>query len=122
MLLNLLDNAIKHTPSGGRVRVGCSREDSGYAVTVADTGEGIPVESQPFIFDRFYKADKARSRNAYSNGSGAGLGLSIVRWIAEAHQGSVKLVRSDSTGSEFKAFLPYKTVDTAPKAKIYKIS
>src|SRR5262249_46800927 len=63
MLLNLLDNAIRHTPAGGRIRVSLSRFDSTCEVVVADTGEGIPVDAQPHIFERFYRVDKARSRS-----------------------------------------------------------
>jgi two-component system OmpR family sensor kinase len=108
MLLNLLDNAVKHTPAGGQVALRLIREDSIYSVVVDDTGAGIPVEAQPHIFKRFYRADKARSRAAHGNGGGAGLGLSIARWIAEAHGGSLTLQHSDSTGSQFRVTLPAK--------------
>ena len=108
MLLNLLDNAVKHTPAGGQVALRLVREDSIYSVVVHDTGAGIPVEAQPHIFKRFYRADKARSRAAHGNGGGAGLGLSIARWIAEAHGGSLTLQHSDSTGSQFRVTLPAK--------------
>jgi heavy metal sensor kinase len=113
MLLNLLDNAIKHTPEGGRVSVSLNEGDSTCEVVVADTGEGIPVEAQPHIFDRFFRVDKARSRadkntNGAANGSGggAGLGLSIARWVAEAHGGTIRLVHSDPTGTVFAIALP----------------
>ena len=110
MLLNLLDNAIKHTPAGGRVCLQLERAGPNYFVTVTDTGAGIPIEAQPYIFERFYRADKARSRetngNAGGNGGGAGLGLSIARWIAEAHGGSLTLLHSDSHGSAFRISLP----------------
>jgi heavy metal sensor kinase len=114
MLLNLLDNAIRHTPTGGVVRVSLARFDSTCEVVVADTGAGIPVEAQPHIFERFYRLDKARSRSGAgvkdngANGSGAGLGLSIARWVAEAHGGTLRLVRSDSTGAVFAVELPLK--------------
>jgi signal transduction histidine kinase len=75
-------------------------------LTVADTGEGIPLPEQPHIFERFYRVDKARSRNGTDAGSGAGLGLSIARWIAEAHGGRLELVSSDEKGSVFAATLP----------------
>lgn len=104
MFLNLLDNAIKYTPEGGRVAVECSRCSQEYAVSIADTGGGIPAELRPRIFERFFRADKARSR-AGSDG-GAGLGLAISRWIAEAHHGRLELTRSDSAGSTFTAYLP----------------
>jgi two-component system, OmpR family, sensor kinase len=105
MILNLLDNAIKYTPEGGRVTVTCKRVADEYVVAITDTGGGIPVELQPRIFERFFRADKARSRTE-NDGSGAGLGLSISRWIAEAHHGRLELTRSDSTGSIFTAYLP----------------
>jgi heavy metal sensor kinase len=112
MLLNLLDNAIRHTPAGGGVRVSLNRSDSTCEVIVADSGEGIPVEAQPRIFDRFFRVDKARSRadidmNGMANGpGGAGLGLSIARWVAEAHGGTIRLVHSDPTGTAFAIALP----------------
>jgi signal transduction histidine kinase len=105
MLLNLLDNAIKYTPEGGRVTVACHRNGQNYVVSITDTGKGIPAELQPRIFERFFRADQARSR-AESDGGGAGLGLAISRWIAEAHQGRLELTRSDFTGSTFTACLP----------------
>jgi len=105
MFLNLLDNAIKYTPDFGRVTVSCQRNGKEYAVNIADTGCGIPAELRPRIFERFFRADKARSRSE-NDGGGAGLGLAISRWIAEAHHGRLELMRSDSTGSTFSAYLP----------------
>src|SRR5712692_11145021 len=105
MILNLLDNAIKYTPEGGRVSVAGRREGGEYALSITDTGPGIPAELQPRIFERFFRADKARSR-AESDGGGAGLGLSIARWIAEAHRGRLELARSDASGSTFTTYLP----------------
>jgi len=109
MLLNLLDNAIKYTPDFGRVTVTCQRNSSEYEVDIADTGCGIPAELRPRIFERFFRADKARS-HAENDGGGAGLGLAISRWIAEAHLGRLELTRSDSTGSTFSAYLPADSV------------
>jgi signal transduction histidine kinase len=105
MILNLLDNAIKYTPENGRVTVACGRIGDEYAVSITDTGPGIPVELQTRIFERFFRGDKARSRSDHEAG-GAGLGLSISRWIAEAHDGRLELTRSDSSGSTFTAYLP----------------
>jgi two-component system OmpR family sensor kinase len=105
MLLNLLDNAIKYTPEFGRVTVSCQRNGKEYAVNIADTGCGIPAELRPRIFERFFRADKARSHSE-NDGGGAGLGLAISRWIAEAHCGRLELSRSDSSGSTFSAYLP----------------
>jgi heavy metal sensor kinase len=105
MILNLLDNAIKYTSESGRVTVTCRRAGEEYVLSIMDTGGGIPAELQPRIFERFFRADKARSR-AENDGGGAGLGLSISRWIAEAHHGRLELTRSDSIGSTFTAYLP----------------
>ncbi|HVH71092.1 MAG TPA: ATP-binding protein, partial [Candidatus Dormibacteraeota bacterium] len=105
MLLNLLDNAIKYTPDFGCITISCQRNGKEYAVNITDTGLGIPPELRPRIFERFFRADKARSR-AESDGGGAGLGLAISRWIAEAHHGRLELTRSDSTGSTFSTYLP----------------
>jgi heavy metal sensor kinase len=106
MLLNLLDNAIRYTPAGGQVRVRLGREEAALLVTVADTGAGIPAEAQPHVFERFYRADKSRSRAESVNGGGAGLGLSIARWAAEAHGGTIRLVRSGPAGTTFAVVLP----------------
>jgi heavy metal sensor kinase len=105
MILNLLDNAIKYSSAGGRVTVICRRAGEEYALSIVDTGGGIPADLQPRIFERFFRADKSRTR-AERDGGGAGLGLSISRWIAEAHHGRLELTRSGSTGSTFTAFLP----------------
>jgi len=107
MILNVLDNAIKYTLEGGRVTVSCRRTGNDFALSITDTGPGIPAEIQPRIFERFFRADKARSRSGNDDG-GAGLGLSISRWIGEAHHGRLELTRSDSTGSTFTAYLPVK--------------
>jgi heavy metal sensor kinase len=109
LVLNLLDNAIKHTPRGGAVAIFCKREAKRYIITVSDTGRGIPAEAQPHIFERFYRADSARSRadkEGASLTSGAGLGLSIARWIAEAHDGTLELLHSSNSGSVFQLTLP----------------
>jgi signal transduction histidine kinase len=107
MILNLLDNAIKYTPAGGHVHVAIGRDDSGYALRITDTGTGIPADAQPHIFERFYRVDEARSRNGETGRtSGAGLGLSIVSWIARMNGGSVTLDRSDKSGSTFVVTLP----------------
>jgi heavy metal sensor kinase len=108
MLLNLLDNAIKYTPPGGRVTVSCGRAGAEYTVSVTDTGEGIPADLQERVFERFFRADKARTHSDENRG-GAGLGLSIARWIAQAHGGRLILARSDDTGSTFTVLLPSET-------------
>jgi heavy metal sensor kinase len=106
MLLNLLDNAIKHTPADGSVTVSLAQSAASVEITVSDTGAGIPAEAQPHIFERFYRTDKARARADFANGGGAGLGLSIARWIAEAHHGKLELRDSTERGSAFVASLP----------------
>ncbi len=113
MLLNLLDNAIKHTPPGGVIRVNLAHLTSFYQVVVADTGEGIPIKAQPHVFERFYRVDKSRSRsNGKSNANGgAGLGLPIALWIAEAHGGTIRLIYSDPAGSAFAVTLPIQRHD-----------
>jgi heavy metal sensor kinase len=117
MILNLLDNAIKYTPAGGRVTVSCERAANEYALSVTDTGPGIPAELQQKVFERFFRVDKARTRSE-KDGGGAGLGLSIARWIAEAHQGRLILARSDSSGSTFTAFVPAQVAVPAPPASV----
>jgi heavy metal sensor kinase len=107
LLLNLVDNAIKYTPSGGQVVLSLDRDTQWVRVTVADNGMGIPAENLPKIFDRFYRVDKARVRDN-SNGSigGTGLGLAIVKWIAEAHGGRIEVVSEVGKGSTFTLWLP----------------
>jgi len=105
MLLNLLDNAIKYTPRDGNVSLVCKKEGAHYELSVTDTGEGIPKEMQGRVFERFFRVDKARSREDGTLG-GAGLGLPIARWIAEAHHGRLELTRSDTAGSTFSVTLP----------------
>ena len=112
MILNLLDNAIKYTPEGGSVSVTCRRGGKEYALSITDTGGGIPADLQPRIFERFFRADKARSRTE-NDGGGAGLGLSISRWIAEAHHGRLELTHSNSAGSTFTAYLPAEPLPSA---------
>jgi two-component system, OmpR family, sensor kinase len=105
MVMNLISNAIKYTPRGGNASVACRAAGDCYELTVADSGHGIAIELQGRVFDRFFRVDTARSRSDGDHG-GAGLGLSIARWIAEAHRGSLELTRSDANGSVFSAFLP----------------
>jgi two-component system OmpR family sensor kinase len=109
LFLNLVDNAIKYTPSRGVVTVACKREAKRYLITVSDTGRGVPAEAQPHIFERFYRADSARSRAEDESAgltSGAGLGLAIACWIAEAHDGTLDLLHSSEAGSVFQLILP----------------
>jgi heavy metal sensor kinase len=102
MLLNLLDNAIRYTAPGGKIAVSLERTDNSFAIRVADTGIGIAPEAAPHVFERFYRGDEARSREA----GGFGLGLSIVKWIAESHRGSVELTSAPGAGAIFTVRLP----------------
>ena len=102
LLLNLLDNAIKYTPEGGTVTVRWDTSAEDVEIRVRDTGAGISQEHLPFIFDRFYRADEARSRID----GGVGLGLAISRWIAEAHGGSLGVESTPGSGSTFTVRLP----------------
>jgi two-component system, OmpR family, sensor kinase len=109
MLLNLLDNAIKYTPRAGRVTLRTGEENGCYRLSVEDSGPGIPIELHSRIFERFFRVDKARTRGESDSG-GAGLGLAIASWIAEAHGGKLELTHSTSNGSLFTVVLP-KAVD-----------
>jgi two-component system sensor histidine kinase BaeS len=100
MLVNLLDNGVKFTPPGGRVEIATRKDGSRIIIAIRDSGTGIPAESQPHIFDRFYRADPARTA-----GTGSGLGLAIAKSIAEMHGGDIRLVHSDHTGSLFEVSL-----------------
>lgn len=102
LFLILIDNAIKYTPAAGRVRVGVENDADNVVVKIQDTGIGVSNEDLPFIFERFYRADKARSREA----AGAGLGLSIARWIADAHRASIRVESIPGEGSIFEVRIP----------------
>jgi two-component system phosphate regulon sensor histidine kinase PhoR len=99
---NLLDNAIKYSEPGGRVRVSADRAEEEAVVRVADTGCGIPAEHLPRIFERFYRVDKGRSRKL----GGTGLGLAIVKHIAQAHGGRASVESTVGEGSVFSIHLP----------------
>lgn len=102
MLVNLVDNAIRYTPSGGHIDLSLECLTNHAQITVSDTGQGIAPEDLPHIFDRFYRADKARSRDA----GGTGLGLSIVKWVVEAHGGELEVESSLGEGTTFRVRLP----------------
>ena len=113
LLLNLLDNAIAHTPSGGEVRVSWSAGDE-LRLRVSDTGDGIPPEHLPHVFDRFYRVDTARSSavpapspgGTQTQRPGAGIGLAICKWIAEAHGGTISATSEPGRGSTFLVTFP----------------
>ena len=108
VLLNLLHNAIKFTPPGGAITVGAARRDGRVALSVRDTGSGIDPADLPRIFERFYKADKARS------GGGTGLGLAIAKHLVNAHGGALAAENNaDGPGATFTFTLPL-APETAP--------
>lgn len=102
VVVNLLDNAIKYTPEGGRVTLSVHARTGEAICEVADTGIGIPAEALPKIFDRFFRVDEARSRDA----GGAGIGLAIVKIICAAHNGRVEVESEQGRGSRFRVHLP----------------
>jgi signal transduction histidine kinase len=102
---NLLDNAVRLAPAGSRIRLATGSEGDRAWIAVADEGPGIAPEDQPHVFDRFWRADKARSR---ADG-GTGLGLAIVRQIAQSHGGSIRLQSKVGVGSSFVIWLPVTT-------------
>ncbi|HET7585965.1 MAG TPA: ATP-binding protein [Gemmatimonadaceae bacterium] len=104
LLLNLATNAIKYTPRGGSVEISLTRSDGDAVLAVRDTGIGISAADLPHIFERFYRADRARSRS--SERGGFGLGLAISKWIAEAHGGSISARSRLGRGSTFTVVLP----------------
>jgi heavy metal sensor kinase len=102
LMMNLLDNAVRYTPQGGRVTVSLEAADDWVCIRVADTGIGMAPGEERRVFERFYRTDEARARAA----GGFGLGLSIVRWIAEAHRGSAECTSELGRGSVFAVKLP----------------
>lgn len=98
----LIDNAVKYTPEAGRVQVGVRPLEGLATITVTDSGIGIPESDRPHIFDRFWRADKVRSRGL----GGAGLGLSIARWIVDQHHGSMDVQSQPGQGSTFTVKMP----------------
>jgi signal transduction histidine kinase len=110
VFLNLIANAVNYTPDGGRVEISLSVAGEEAIVRVADTGIGIPAEHLPYIFDRFYRADKARNRED----GGTGLGLAIVDSFVKAHGGRVEVDSVPGKGSAFTVFLPSGGPQTSP--------
>jgi signal transduction histidine kinase len=104
LLLNLITNAIKYTPAGGKVSLGLVDQGETVAVIVGDTGIGIASADLPHIFDRFFRADVARARTGEHPGTG--LGLAITKWIAEAHGGSIAVQSRLGRGTAFTVTLP----------------
>jgi two-component system phosphate regulon sensor histidine kinase PhoR len=102
ILINVVDNAVKYTPLGGRVRVSAARDDDRVEIAVADTGVGIPAADLPRITERFYRVDKARSREL----GGTGLGLAIVKHLVAAHGGELHITSEPDIGTTVRVTLP----------------
>jgi signal transduction histidine kinase len=102
ILSNLLSNALRHTPDGGRIQIALAVTSQQVSLRVQDSGPGIPEQAMPYIFDRFYRADKSRARLE----GGTGLGLAIARKIAEAHGGTLTAGNHPQGGAEFVLTLP----------------
>ena len=109
-LLNLVDNAIKYTPEGGRITIRIADAGLHSILEVADTGPGIPENLQTRIFERFYRVDESRSRG---NG-GTGLGLAIAKWAVEACRGQLTLEKTARPGGTFRITLPANLSANAP--------
>jgi two-component system, OmpR family, phosphate regulon sensor histidine kinase PhoR len=114
ILLNLLDNAIQYTPSGGKIVLGARVSADGVTFHVSDNGIGIPEEDQKRIFERFYRVDDARSREV----GGTGLGLSITKHLIEAHGGTITVESTLNGGSCFMAFIPNSAESVTPSGRI----
>jgi two-component system OmpR family sensor kinase len=102
LLLNLIDNTIKYTPPGGRITLSMEKNEGFACLSIEDTGIGIPEESLPHIFDRFYQVDKVKARAI----GGCGLGLSICKWIVEAHGGVIQVSSHLGHGTKISVLLP----------------
>ena len=114
VLGNLMSNAIRHTAPGGAIRLRAGPIDGGVRIAVSDTGEGIPPENLPYIFDRFWRGDRARTRGS---GAGSGLGLAIARQLVRAHGGRIGVQSAVGKGTTFTLELPADTqVPRAPGA------
>jgi signal transduction histidine kinase len=111
LFLNLITNAIKYTSRGGTIEVTLKRKDGEVQFAVRDTGIGIAAADLPYIFERFWRADRARSR--LSERGGFGLGLAISQWIAQAHGGTLSVQSRLHRGSTFTVSLPIATVTAA---------
>jgi signal transduction histidine kinase len=103
VLNNLVANALRYTPRGGSIRLKVEPSTGGLTLTVEDTGSGIPPEDLPYVFDRFWKAEKSRSRH---EGTGSGLGLAIARQLVQAHGGTIRVESQPGQGTRFIITLP----------------
>jgi len=113
VVANLVENAVRYSPANGTVRVGATREPNGVCITVADEGPGIPEHEANKVFERFYRADYARS----SRDGGAGLGLAIARWIVDLHGGDIRPMAAQPHGCRMVVNLPTHT-SRAPRTGV----
>ncbi|MGM9625697.1 MAG: sensor histidine kinase, partial [Eubacteriales bacterium] len=111
VFLNILSNAVKYTPDGGKIAVRAVSGQSHIAVSIRDNGIGVPKEDQPHLFERFYRVEKSRTTGA----GGTGLGLAIAKELVEAHGGSIHLTSEVGRGTEITVILPIRSplADTA---------
>ncbi|MBI4563086.1 MAG: HAMP domain-containing protein [Planctomycetes bacterium] len=106
VILNLLENGVKYNHPGGEVKISVWREDATARIEVTDTGVGIPVESVPHLFDRFYRVDRGRGRPSGDRVGGHGLGLSISKSLVEAHGGKIEMTSKEGVGTTVHVTLP----------------
>jgi two-component system OmpR family sensor kinase len=106
VLLNLLHNAVKFTPDGGRITLCAARRHGTVALAVTDTGPGIAADELPLLFERFYRSDTARARGGDAEAGGAGLGLAIAQGLAQAQGGYITVASTPGLGSTFTVMLP----------------
>jgi len=111
VLGNLVSNALRHTPTGGNVALRAEPADDAIRITVSDTGEGIAAQDLPFVFDRFWRSDRSRSK---LGGAGSGLGLAIARQLVQAHGGEISVWSEPGQGTIFTIDLP-STAPNSPK-------
>ncbi|MDP4182102.1 MAG: ATP-binding protein, partial [Bacillota bacterium] len=102
VLVNLISNALKYTPEGGKVNISTQANEKTVEISVKDNGNGISPDDLPFIFERFYRADKSRNRLT----GGSGIGLTIAKAIVEAHKGNITVKSEHGQGTEFIVSLP----------------
>ncbi|RAV18772.1 sensor histidine kinase [Paenibacillus contaminans] len=116
IIVNLLSNALKFTPAGGTVYLSSTVQNGDIVIAVRDTGPGVPEDALPYVFERFYRADKSRSRN-FTDGGGGGIGLTIVKKLVEAHEGTV--TAESGPGTTVCIRLPLKIMVDAPSGNLH---
>ena len=104
LLLNLATNAVKYTPAGGEVEIGLAQVDTQAVIRVRDTGIGIATGDLPHLFERFWRADQARTRTG--DRPGTGLGLAIAKWVVDAHGGTIEVQSRPGRGTTFTVRIP----------------